>query len=324
MRKRPFYTHPQPDDPQWSNSFDLLFRGLELTTGGQRLHRYTEYQAALAASGQSEEPYDGYLQAFRHGMPPHGGFAIGLERWVARLTGAENIREARLFPRDLNRLTPSAVRRGRRTTVPAPGPRPAAARRTPPVVGQGARERSRIGYEWTHDRLENARTPHARLDVRRGRGDHPQGQRGRRHPRQADHRPGGADGAEGGPPGADPHGRQDPGPDQRGHPDRRGPGHRDRPRAASGRADPRREPGAHDHRGPPVLEESDPGAKANQRIHFFKNVSMLGGLLIAGMDTEGKPGLAWRAKHAATDVRREAKHIRKAAKREAKLAKKSI
>ena len=106
MRKRPFYTHPQPDDPRWSNSFDLLFRGLELTTGGQRLHRYSDYRAALAASGQSEAPYAGYLQAFRHGMPPHGGFAIGLERWVARLTGAENIREARLFPRDLHRLTP--------------------------------------------------------------------------------------------------------------------------------------------------------------------------------------------------------------------------
>ncbi len=106
MRKRPFYTHPQPDDPRWSNSFDLLFRGLELTTGGQRLHRYSDYRAALAARGQSEEPYEGYLQAFRHGMPPHGGFAIGLERWVARLTGAENIREARLFPRDLHRLTP--------------------------------------------------------------------------------------------------------------------------------------------------------------------------------------------------------------------------
>ena len=106
MRKRPFYTHPQPDDPRWSNSFDLLFRGLELTTGGQRLHRYADYQAALAASGQSEQPYAGYLQAFRHGMPPHGGFAIGLERWVARLTGAENIREARLFPRDINRLAP--------------------------------------------------------------------------------------------------------------------------------------------------------------------------------------------------------------------------
>ena len=106
MRKRPFYTHPQSDDPRWSNSFDLLFRGLELTTGGQRLHRYADYQAALAATGQTEEPYAGYLQAFRHGMPPHGGFAIGLERWVARLTGAENIREVTLFPRDLNRLSP--------------------------------------------------------------------------------------------------------------------------------------------------------------------------------------------------------------------------
>ncbi len=106
LRKRPFYTHPQPGDPRWSSSFDLLFRGLELSTGGQRLHRYADYRAALAASGQGEEPYAGYLQAFRHGMPPHGGFAIGLERWVARLAGLENIREARLFPRDLHRLTP--------------------------------------------------------------------------------------------------------------------------------------------------------------------------------------------------------------------------
>ncbi|HEX6878546.1 MAG TPA: DoxX family protein [Nocardioidaceae bacterium] len=71
-------------------------------------------------------------------------------------------------------------------------------------------------------------------------------------------------------------------------------------------------------------EESDPDRKSNQRIHFFKNVSMLGGLLIAGVDTEGRPGLAWRAKHAATDVRREAKHIRKAAKREAKRARKNL
>ena len=106
MLKRPFYTHPQPDDPRWSNSFDLLFRGLELTTGGQRLHRYADYVAALEGAGQSPKPYAGYLQAFRHGMPPHGGFAIGLERWVARLVGLDNIRRARLFPRDLNRLTP--------------------------------------------------------------------------------------------------------------------------------------------------------------------------------------------------------------------------
>jgi nondiscriminating aspartyl-tRNA synthetase len=106
MRKRPFYTHPQPGDERWSNSFDLLFRGLELTTGGQRLHRYADYRAALAAAGQDEAPLAGYLEAFRHGMPPHGGFAIGLERWVARLTGAANIRTVRLFPRDLHRLTP--------------------------------------------------------------------------------------------------------------------------------------------------------------------------------------------------------------------------
>lgn len=106
MRKRPFYTHPQPDDPQWSNSFDIIFRGLELVTGGQRLHRYSDYLAALQARGESPAVYEAYLQAFAHGMPPHGGFAIGLERWVARLVEASNIREVTLFPRDLHRLAP--------------------------------------------------------------------------------------------------------------------------------------------------------------------------------------------------------------------------
>lgn len=106
MVKRPFYTHPDPLRPEFSNSFDLLFRGLELVTGGQRLHRYADYLAALAARGLATEPFEGYLQAFRHGMPPHGGFAIGLERWVARLVEAPNVRETTLFPRDLNRLTP--------------------------------------------------------------------------------------------------------------------------------------------------------------------------------------------------------------------------
>jgi nondiscriminating aspartyl-tRNA synthetase len=106
MAKRPFYTHPQPGRPEFSNSFDLLFRGLELVTGGQRLHRYEDYEAALAERGLSPEPYHGYLQAFRYGMPPHGGFALGLERWVARLRGAQNIRETTLVPRDLHRLSP--------------------------------------------------------------------------------------------------------------------------------------------------------------------------------------------------------------------------
>lgn len=76
--------------------------------------------------------------------------------------------------------------------------------------------------------------------------------------------------------------------------------------------------------GHPYWQEHDPGTKANQKVHFFKNVSMLGGLMIAAVDTDGKPGLAWRAKRAATDVRREAKHVGKAAKREAKLARKSL
>jgi nondiscriminating aspartyl-tRNA synthetase len=106
MAKRPFYTHPDPGSPAYSNSFDLLFRGLELVTGGQRLHRYADYLAALEARGQDPAPLEGYLEAFRHGMPPHGGFALGLERWVAQLTGATNVRETTLFPRDLNRLSP--------------------------------------------------------------------------------------------------------------------------------------------------------------------------------------------------------------------------
>ena len=102
--KRPFYTHPDPARPGFTNSFDLLFRGVELVTGGQRLHRYEDYATALA--GQDTAPLAGYLDAFRYGMPPHGGFAIGLERWVARLTGAANVREVTLFPRDVHRLTP--------------------------------------------------------------------------------------------------------------------------------------------------------------------------------------------------------------------------
>ena len=106
MAKRPFYTHPDPARPAYSNSFDLIFRGLELVTGGQRLHRHADYLAALAERGPDPASYAGYLQVFEHGMPPHGGFAIGLERWTARVTGAANVRQVTLFPRDLHRLTP--------------------------------------------------------------------------------------------------------------------------------------------------------------------------------------------------------------------------
>ena len=106
MRKRPFYTHPDPARPEYSNSFDLIFRGTELVTGGQRLHCYADYIAALEAAQLPMEPFETYLETFRFGMPPHGGFAIGLERLLMQLTGVPNIRLATTFPRDLTRLTP--------------------------------------------------------------------------------------------------------------------------------------------------------------------------------------------------------------------------
>jgi nondiscriminating aspartyl-tRNA synthetase len=106
MRKRPFYTHPDPADPTYSNGFDLLFRGLEIVTGGQRLHLYDDYVKAIRAMGEPLEAYEGYLDAFRFGMPPHGGWAIGLERLVARLLGIANVREVTAFPRDLHRIKP--------------------------------------------------------------------------------------------------------------------------------------------------------------------------------------------------------------------------
>jgi len=106
IRKRPFYTHPDPEQPEFSNSFDLLFRGTELVTGGQRLHLYQDYLAALEHAHLPVEPFETYLEAFRYGMPPHGGFAIGLERLLMQLTGAPNIRLTTTFPRDLARLTP--------------------------------------------------------------------------------------------------------------------------------------------------------------------------------------------------------------------------
>jgi nondiscriminating aspartyl-tRNA synthetase len=104
--KRPFYTHPDPQRPQWSRGFDLLYRGLEIVTGGQRLHLYEDYRAALAERGLDEAPFSSYLDAFRYGMPPHGGFALGLERFVAQAVGVRNVRETTLFPRDRSRLQP--------------------------------------------------------------------------------------------------------------------------------------------------------------------------------------------------------------------------
>ena len=106
MVKRPFYTHPDRSNPRWSNSFDLLFRGTELITGGQRRHLYGDYLSALEQAGMSAETFEHYLEAFKFGMPPHGGFAIGLERLIMQLCRLSNVKLATLFPRDMNRLVP--------------------------------------------------------------------------------------------------------------------------------------------------------------------------------------------------------------------------
>jgi nondiscriminating aspartyl-tRNA synthetase len=104
LSSRPFYTHPR--SPTTAAGFDLLFYGLEITTGGQRLHRRADLEAALGARGFSPEPFDSHLRMFDLGMPPHGGLAIGLERLTAQILGLSNIREATLYPRDRYRVAP--------------------------------------------------------------------------------------------------------------------------------------------------------------------------------------------------------------------------
>lgn len=104
--KRPFYAMDNPENPAETLSFDLLFRGLEITTGGQRIHSYEQQLQKLEVRGMNAEEFAGYLLMHRHGMPPHGGMGLGLERFTARLLGYENVREASLFPRDIHRLTP--------------------------------------------------------------------------------------------------------------------------------------------------------------------------------------------------------------------------
>ena len=102
--KRPFYTHIEPEDPKFTRSFDLLFRGLEMCSGSQRVHKYDDVVARLEEKGLEPEKFDYYLQAFKHGMPPHGGIGLGLERLTQKFTGVHNVKEATYFPRDINRI----------------------------------------------------------------------------------------------------------------------------------------------------------------------------------------------------------------------------
>ena len=105
-KKRPFYAMDDPEDTRFTLSFDLLFRGMEITTGGQRIHEYSMLMDKIEKRGMSPEGMDHYLDTFKHGMPPHGGLGIGLERLTMKLLGEENVRETTLYPRDLSRLEP--------------------------------------------------------------------------------------------------------------------------------------------------------------------------------------------------------------------------
>lgn len=105
-KKRPFYAMPDPEDDTFTLSFDCLYHGLEITTGGQRIHDYDMLMKNIEKKGMTAEGMDAYLSAFKAGMPPHGGLGIGLERLTMKICGEDNVRETTLFPRDLSRLEP--------------------------------------------------------------------------------------------------------------------------------------------------------------------------------------------------------------------------
>lgn len=104
--KRPFYAMDSFDTPELTESFDLIFRGMEITTGGQRIHDYNKQTAKMRERGMNVEAFSSYLMAHKYGLPPHGGLGLGLERFTAKLLDFQNVRNATLFPRDINRLEP--------------------------------------------------------------------------------------------------------------------------------------------------------------------------------------------------------------------------
>ena len=105
-KKRPFYTMDDPEDPEYTLSFDLLFRGLEITSGVQRVHDYNEQVEKMKRLGMDPEQFETYLMLHKYGAPPHGGLGLGLERLTMHLLGFKNVREVTMFPRDINRVTP--------------------------------------------------------------------------------------------------------------------------------------------------------------------------------------------------------------------------
>ncbi len=101
---KPFYTMPDPKNPEYSLSYDLLFKGVEILSGSQRVNDYEALVQALKSRGMNPKEFEMYLQAFKYGMPPEGGFSFGLERMTMKLLNLENVRQASLFPRDMERV----------------------------------------------------------------------------------------------------------------------------------------------------------------------------------------------------------------------------
>lgn len=104
IEKTAFYAYEDPEDPGYTNYFDLLFRGVEITSGGQRIHDYDELIKRIEKKGLDPEKFSFYLQAFKYGIPPHGGIGMGLERLTAKFLNLANVKEATLFPREINRI----------------------------------------------------------------------------------------------------------------------------------------------------------------------------------------------------------------------------
>lgn len=103
-KKRAFYTMPDPKAPEYSLSYDLLFRGLEILSGSQRVNDYDQLMGRMKDKGVNPESFGMYLMAFKYGMPPEGGFSFGLERVTMKLLELSNVREASLYPRDMERV----------------------------------------------------------------------------------------------------------------------------------------------------------------------------------------------------------------------------
>lgn len=108
--KRPFYAYPKEDDPSLTNTFDLLCAGTEITSGGQRRHTYEEMVKGIHLKGMNPASFEDYLSIFKYGMPPHGGFGMGLERLTMTLLKLKNIRETSLFPSDTKRIAGNRIK----------------------------------------------------------------------------------------------------------------------------------------------------------------------------------------------------------------------